>query len=278
MPPTVDEGVCGTQAVSPSKNAHDSRSKEAAAHAAAAPHDSAGATLPPPERGPQPPGGGTKDKQPADVAEMYVSYYDVAPTESPRGKRVIDLLQRGQSPSSDESPRIKRVRGAACAGEERGPAQGRGAQGDRHGTRAQVEATRAVECSDPPAGRGGQPRCEHGGGEEGPGLETVALESAARSLEAALDRALFVLVTHSGPPEATCVAVRHALEEAGKQLRAGIDATDSTQAGSEDEALVLVDCAFSMLARMRACKDDMSGLRAWVASEWSNIVEGALAS
>jgi len=274
---TIDEGVHGTQAVSPSKSAHDSRNKEAAADAAPAPHDSAAAAMPPPGRGLQP-AAGAKDKQPADVAEMYVGYYDVAQTESPRGKRVIDLLMRGQSPSSDESPRIKRLRGAACEGEGRGPADGHGAQGDRHGSRAHVETTRAAESSDPPAGRGGQQRCQHEGGKkvEHEGEQEVpALESAARSLEAALDRALFVLVTHSGPPAATCVAVRHALEEAGKQLRAGIDAT---HAGSEEEALVLVDCAFSLLARMRACKDHMSGLRAWVASEWSNVVEGVLAS
>jgi len=43
--------------------------------------------------------------------------------------------------------------------------------------------------------------------------------------------------------------------------------------GSEEEALVLVDCAFSLVARMRACKDHVSGLRAWVASECFNIVE-----
>ena len=194
---------------------------------------------------------GGKRERPADVAEMYVSYYDVAEVESPGRKRVIDLLHGGQSPSSDDRHKLKRAKGGACA------------TGDH--VLAEGSSSRAGPQ---------QPQARPPSEEE----DETTLERAARSLENALDRALFLLVTHAGPPESTRNAVRSELERAGEELCRGI----AMHHDKEEDALVLLDCAFSMLVRLRASQDVTQGLGAywssWVASEWKQVVERNLRS
>ena len=194
---------------------------------------------------------GGKCERPADVAEMYVSYYDVNEVESPGRKRVIDLLHGGQSPLSDDRHKLKLAKRGACATEDHVLAEG---SSSRAGPQ-QPQARPPSEEEDEPT-----------------------LERAARSLENALDRALFLLVTHAGPPDSTRNLVRIELERAGEELCRGI----AMHHDKEEDGLVLLDCAFSMLVRLRAAQDATQGLGAywssWVASEWSAVVERNLRS